>query len=236
MKHGSNNLLRLGLVTAAIGAALGAPTTWAQQPNPDPLQQPGIPQQPAPIEQPGAPQAPDPSQLDVQPDAVLPDVSSARDAGVDQADIDRLSTENSQLSTFVEAVKAAGLADALTEGTRYTAFAPTNDAFEAMPDEGIEELLKPENHADLVALLRAHIVADDVDSDMAHRIPEALTIDGGSIQLHSEGDKLMIGEANAAEPNIELGSLRVYAIDSVLAMNSDGASVPAFDRETASRR
>jgi hypothetical protein len=46
----------------------------------------------------------------------------------------------------------------------------------------------------------------------------------------------MIGEANAAEPNIELGSLRVYAIDSVLAMNSDGASVPAFDRETASRR
>src|SRR5690606_276970 len=95
-------------------------------------------------------------------------VARAGDTGQGgSADLDQLSEQNSDIEQFVEAIKTAGMDQSLTDGTRYTLFAPTNDALEQMSGMDLEELMQPENRDQLVSMLRAHIVADEVDSQMA---------------------------------------------------------------------
>ena len=62
-------------------------------------------------------------------------------------------------TTLVAAVKAAGLVDALMGPGPFTVFAPTNEAFAALPAGTVETLLKPENKALLTKILTAHVVA-----------------------------------------------------------------------------
>jgi len=130
--------------------------------------------------------------------------------------LDQIAEEHDDLSTFIEAVKAAGMEESLTGGTEYTVFAPTNDAWEQMSGLSVEELMSPENREQLVSLLRAHIVADNVDENMARTLRQAQTIDGGTVDLSMSGEELQVGDATVVESGIEQGSLRVYAIDQVL--------------------
>lgn len=62
-------------------------------------------------------------------------------------------------TTLVAAVKAAGLVDTLMSKGPFTVFAPTNDAFENLPDGTVATLLKPENKAMLSKVLTYHVVA-----------------------------------------------------------------------------
>jgi uncharacterized surface protein with fasciclin (FAS1) repeats len=144
---------------------------------------------------------------------------SAQSQGAE--DFDQLSAEHENLGTFVKAVKAAGLADALTGGTQYTVFAPTDEAWESKDGKDVDELMQPENREELLGLLRAHIVADDVDMELAGTIDEAQTIDGGTVDIQSENGELMVGDAKAVDTaGIEMDNLRIYAIDGVLASNA----------------
>lgn len=141
-----------------------------------------------------------------------------------------ITDQQDNLGTFVEAIKAAGLEDSLTDGTEYTVFAPTDEAFEqALESMGKtkEELLGADGREDLIALLRAHIVADDVDQEMARNLSEARTIDGGSVSLSSEGEELMVGDATVVETDIQEGNLRVYSIDQVLEANAPAQAADA---------
>jgi uncharacterized surface protein with fasciclin (FAS1) repeats len=146
--------------------------------------------------------------------------------------LDELTTEHDSLQTFVEAVKAAGLADSLTSDTAYTVFAPTDEAFESMSGMQRDELLAPENREELLRLLRAHIVADDVNEDMARRIQQARTIDGGTVSIDVDDDRLMVGDATVIESDIQRGNLRIHTIDSVLASGAASQVVRADERDS----
>ena len=61
-------------------------------------------------------------------------------------------------TTLVAAVKAAGLVDTLEGAGPFTVFAPTNEAFAALPKGTVETLLKPENKDKLTAILTYHVV------------------------------------------------------------------------------
>lgn len=129
--------------------------------------------------------------------------------------LDQIARERAELSTFVEALKTAGMDDSLTQG-QYTLFAPTNDAFESRRG-GVDELMASENREDIIALLRAHIVADDLDPQAARRLQQAQTLDGNTVDLGESRDgELEVGKAQVIEPGIQLGNLRVYVIDEVL--------------------
>jgi uncharacterized surface protein with fasciclin (FAS1) repeats len=132
------------------------------------------------------------------------------------ASLDGIAQEHDDLSTFIEAVRAAGMEDSLTGSTQYTVFAPTNDAWEEMSGMSKDELMQPQNREQLIALLRAHIVADDVDEQMARSLPQAQTIDGGAVDLSAEDDSIRVGDARVVQDGIHEGNLRIYAIDSVL--------------------
>jgi uncharacterized surface protein with fasciclin (FAS1) repeats len=141
---------------------------------------------------------------------------------------DKLSAEHGNLATFSKAVKTAGLADALTGSTQYTVFAPTDEAWEAKSGKNADELMEPANREELVSLLRAHIVADDVDQELASAIDKAKTIDGGEVGIQAENGELMVGDAKAVDAEgIEMDNLRIYPIDGVLAANASASS--AFD-------
>src|SRR5690606_2065956 len=117
----------------------------------------------------------------------------------DPGRLDELTAEHESLTTFVEAVRAAGLAESLTGETDYTVFAPTNAAFAAASERPVEELLQPENREELVRLLRAHIIADDLNRDEAQSIAAARTIDGGTVDVAVEGDRFIVADARVAE-------------------------------------
>src|ERR1700721_1077519 len=74
-------------------------------------------------------------------------------------------------TTLVAAVKAAGLVDTLSGPGPFTVFAPTNEAFAALPAGTVDNLLKPENKATLVKVLTYHVVAGRLTAaDLAAKV------------------------------------------------------------------
>jgi uncharacterized surface protein with fasciclin (FAS1) repeats len=92
-------------------------------------------------------------------------------------------------TTLVAAVKAAGLVDTLKGKGPFTVFAPTNAAFEKLPQGTVETLLKPENKGMLTKILTYHVVAGRYD---AKKLMQLIKKGGGTATLTTvSGDKLM---------------------------------------------
>lgn len=83
-------------------------------------------------------------------------------------------------TTLVAAVKAAGLVETLQGKGPFTVFAPTNDAFENLPEGTVESLLKPENKAKLTAVLTYHVLAGKYDFDA---LASAIKKGGGKARI-----------------------------------------------------
>lgn len=95
-------------------------------------------------------------------------------------------------TTLVTAVKAAGLVDTLSGKGPFTVFAPTNEAFAALPAGTVDDLLKPENKATLVKVLTYHVVPGRLT---AHDLAAAVKKGGGKAMLKTvEGDSLAVGK------------------------------------------
>lgn len=95
-------------------------------------------------------------------------------------------------TTLVAAVKAGGLVDTLSGKGPFTVFAPTNEAFAALPAGTVETLLKPENKTTLVKVLTYHVVAGRVT---AHDLAMAVEQGGGKASLKTvEGDSLVVSK------------------------------------------
>jgi uncharacterized surface protein with fasciclin (FAS1) repeats len=121
------------------------------------------------------------------------------------------------LTTLVAAVQAAGLVETLQGPGPFTVFAPSDDAFDALPEGSVEALLLPENQAALSAVLAYHVVpgaytsADLVDGQ------ELTTVQGEVITIGKDGNELtvngdvMVGMADGVSSNGV-----VYVIDTVL--------------------
>jgi len=87
-------------------------------------------------------------------------------------------------TTLVAAVKAAGLVETLQGKGPFTVFAPTNEAFAALPAGTVETLLKPENKDKLVKILTCHVVAADA---MSKTIAKMVKDDGGTHDVKTVG-------------------------------------------------
>ncbi len=87
-------------------------------------------------------------------------------------------------TTLVAAVKAAGLVDTLEGPGPFTVFAPTNEAFAALPAGTVDNLLKPENKAELVKILECHVIAGKALSTDVMSMAKA---DGGTHEVTTVG-------------------------------------------------
>lgn len=129
--------------------------------------------------------------------------------------------------TLVTAVKAAGLADALSQPGPFTVFAPTDEAFAKLPASTLADLLKPENKGTLAAILTYHVVAGEVPSTKAVKLTSADTLNGQRIQLAVKNDSLMIDAARVVKADIECSNGMIHVIDSVILPTTDTLAVVA---------
>lgn len=140
-----------------------------------------------------------------------------KNAGLhDDADIVDLAVKTEFLSTLVAAVKAGDLVGVLKGDGPFTVFAPTNEAFAKLPAGTVETLLKPENKAQLVAVLTYHVVPGKVYSKDLKNGMKAKTAQGSEVTITLQGGKAMVNQATVTTADIEASNGVVHVIDAVI--------------------
>ena len=136
------------------------------------------------------------------------------------ADIVDTAVSNGSFKTLVAAVKAAGLVDTLKGDGPFTVFAPTDEAFAKLPAGTVENLLKPENKDQLVAVLTYHVVPGKVmSSDIAGKKLEAATAQGTNLDIDASGSAVKVDGATVVAADVEASNGVIHVIDTVVLPN-----------------
>ncbi len=122
-------------------------------------------------------------------------------------------------NTLVTAVKAAGLVDTLKGEGPYTVFAPTDEAFAALPDGTLGNLLKPENKHKLVSILTYHVVSGKVMAADVVELSHAKTVNGQLVAINVMGETVKVDNATVIKTDIECTNGVIHVIDAVLLPN-----------------
>ncbi len=130
-------------------------------------------------------------------------------------DIVETAAGNDSFSTLVAAVKAAGLVDTLKGDGPFTVFAPTNEAFQKLPEGTVENLLKPENKQQLVDILTYHVVAGSVPAAKVTELNGAATVNGQRVDISTK-DGVQVDDATVVKTDIECSNGIIHVIDTVL--------------------
>lgn len=139
---------------------------------------------------------------------------SAAEAG--EKDIVDTAVGAGSFNTLVAAVQAAGLVDTLKGDGPFTVFAPTDEAFAALPEGTVENLLKPENKDQLVAILTYHVVPGKVMSaDIAGKKAEVASVQGSEISVDAT-DGVKVDGAKVVTADIETSNGVIHVIDAVI--------------------
>ena len=133
------------------------------------------------------------------------------------ADIVDTAVSAGQFDTLVAAVKAAGLVDTLKGDGPFTVFAPTDEAFAKLPAGTVENLLKPENKEQLVAVLTYHVVPGKVmSSDIRNKQLKAGTVQGSKLSINTLNGGVKVDEATVVAADIETSNGVIHVIDTVV--------------------
>ena len=131
-------------------------------------------------------------------------------------DIVDTAVDAGSFGTLVAAVQAAGLVDTLKGEVPFTVFAPTDAAFAALPEGTVENLLKPENKDQLVAVLTYHVLSGKVMSgDIAGKELSAATVQGSELDIDAT-DGVTVDGANVVTVDIETSNGVIHVVDAVL--------------------
>lgn len=130
------------------------------------------------------------------------------------ADIVEIASTTEGFGTLVTAVSAAGLVETLQGDGPFTVFAPTDEAFGALPDGLLESLLEPENSELLTRILTYHVVAGDVRSgDISPGAVE--TVEGNTVELATD-DGVTVNDANVVQADVVASNGVIHVIDAVI--------------------
>lgn len=131
-------------------------------------------------------------------------------------DIVTLASETPSLSTLVQAIQAADLGSTLQGPGPFTVFAPTNEAFAALPAGTLENLLKPENKQQLVDILTYHVTSGNVMAGDLSNDMNVTTVNGKDVKVMLNGGNVMINEAGVTTPDVKASNGVVHIIDKVM--------------------
>uniref|UniRef100_A0A7S1P7J5 FAS1 domain-containing protein n=2 Tax=Vitrella brassicaformis TaxID=1169539 RepID=A0A7S1P7J5_9ALVE len=152
--------------------------------------------------------------------------TASRDKGDDEAGtIVEVAQDTPELSTLVAALEAAGLVETLQGEGPFTVFAPTNDAFDALPEGVLEDLLKPENKDTLTEILTYHVVSGAVKASDLEDGQDVETVQGEDVQVTVRDDEgkskhprrtIMVNQATVVLEDVMASNGVVHVIDAVL--------------------
>lgn len=140
----------------------------------------------------------------------------AATAGGHSKDIVDTAVNAGTFETLVAAVTAAELVDTLKSDGPFTVFAPTDEAFAALPAGTVENLLKPENKDQLIAVLTYHVIPGKVmSSDIAGKELEVKTVQGTAAEIDATNGVTIDG-ATVVTADIETSNGVIHVIDAVI--------------------
>jgi uncharacterized surface protein with fasciclin (FAS1) repeats len=131
-------------------------------------------------------------------------------------------------TTLVAAVKAAGLVDTLSGPGPFTVFAPTNEAFDALPAGTVDTLVKPENKTTLTGILTYHVVAGRMTAtDLMAAVKKGggkamlKTVNGQALTVTQKGMMLMVTDTKGNVAHVTIGDVLqsngvIHVVDKVL--------------------
>jgi len=112
---------------------------------------------------------------------------------IPKPNIVQLAERTPDLSTLVSAVVAGDLADTLSSAGKFTVFAPTNEAFKALPAGTLKTLMKPQNKGKLVDILTYHVLPEQVLSTQLKPFQAVKTVEGKLLHVQEWGGKVHVG-------------------------------------------
>ena len=136
-------------------------------------------------------------------------------AGGHSKDIVETAIDAGSFTTLVAAIQAAGLVDTLKGEGPFTVFAPTDEAFAALPEGTVQTLLLPENKEKLIAILTYHVVSGKVLSGDLSNNMMAATVQGGLVKIMTASGVTVDG-ANVTTADIETSNGVIHVIDAVI--------------------
>jgi uncharacterized surface protein with fasciclin (FAS1) repeats len=133
------------------------------------------------------------------------------------ADLVETAAGNGSFKTLTAALQAAGLVETLKGKGPYTVFAPTDDAFKKLPAGTVENLLKPENKAQLQKVPTYHVVAGNVMSgDLKGKTTNAKTVEGSQVRIDASGNTVKVDDAIVTQADVNASNGVIHVIDSVI--------------------
>ncbi|MDJ1009358.1 MAG: fasciclin domain-containing protein [Paracoccaceae bacterium] len=138
-------------------------------------------------------------------------------APMTEDDVVDIASSNDDFSTLVAALSAADLVETLQGPGPFTVFAPTNDAFAALPEGTVESLLLPENRDQLVAILTYHVVpgAGTAETFLGERASYG-TVNGAAVHVDGTGGGVTVENATVVTADIMASNGVIHVIDTVL--------------------
>ena len=126
-----------------------------------------------------------------------------------------IASTNGSFNTLTAALKAAGLTEVLAGDGPFTVFAPTDEAFAALPAGTVETLLKPENKDLLVQILKYHVVAGKVPST-AIQPGQVTTVAGKPVSVTVAGEAIKVNKAKVILADVKASNGIIHAVDQVI--------------------
>ncbi|WP_313114366.1 fasciclin domain-containing protein [Aequorivita sediminis] len=117
--------------------------------------------------------------------------------------------------TLVAAVQAAGLENSLVNAGPLMVFAPTDEAFKALPAGTVEDLLKPENKEKLASILKHHVTPGNYSKDFLKKFKKVGQADGNDAIVEVNGDDVTVGGAKIVA-SVPAGNGIVHVVDKVI--------------------
>jgi uncharacterized surface protein with fasciclin (FAS1) repeats len=134
-----------------------------------------------------------------------------------KSDIVDTAVEAGQFKTLAAALQAAGLVEALKGEGPFTVFAPTDEAFAKLPAGTVESLLKPENKAQLQAILKYHVVKGSVMAEKVTGLDYATTLNGQRVDIATSYGKVKLdGKSTVTATDIKASNGVIHVIDTVI--------------------
>ena len=118
-------------------------------------------------------------------------------------------------TTLVAAVQAANLENALVNAGPLMVFAPTNEAFDALPEGTVENLLKPENKDALANILKYHVTPGNYSKDFLKKFKKLGQANDQDVMIVVEGDEVLVGGAKILG-SVKAGNGIVHVVDKVM--------------------
>ena len=133
-----------------------------------------------------------------------------------QKDIVETAVDAGNFKTLAAALGAADLVQTLKGRGPFTVFAPTDEAFAKLPAGTVENLLKPENKDQLVAILTYHVVPGKVMAADVIKLKEAKTVNRKMLEIETNGDAVMVNNAKVTATDVSASNGVIHVIDTVI--------------------